>query len=66
MHLPAWDNYYTPAELRCVLDEYASVGEEQLRQNLAYFLERVVPVAASVGIRMAIHPDDPSSVFHGL
>ena len=66
MHLPAWDNYYTPAELRRVLDEYASVGEEQLRQNLAYFLERVVPVAASVGIKMAIHPDDPPRPIFGL
>ena len=66
IHLPAWDNYYTPAELRRVLDAYASVGEEQLRQNLAYFLERVVPVAASVGIKMAIHPDDPPRPIFGL
>ncbi len=66
MHLPAWDNYYTPAQLRRVLDEYSSVGEEQLQQNLAYFLERVIPVAASVGIKMAIHPDDPPRPLFGL
>ncbi len=66
INLPAWDNYYTPAELSRVLDAYASVGEEQLRQNLAYFLERVVPVAASAGIRMAIHPDDPPRPIFGL
>ena len=66
INLPAWDNYYTPAELSRVLDAYASVGEEQLRQNLAYFLERVVPVAASAGIKMAIHPDDPPRPIFGL
>lgn len=66
INLPAWDNYYDPAELRRVLTEYESVGEEQLRENLAYFLERVVPVAASVGIKMAIHPDDPPRPLFGL
>ena len=66
LHLPAWDNHYTPAELRRVLDEYASVGEEQLQENLAYFLESVVPMAASVGIKMAIHPDDPPRPIFGL
>ena len=64
--LPAWDNYYTPAELRRVLEEYASVGEDQLWQNLAYFLQRVIPVAASTGIKMAIHPDDPPRPIFGL
>lgn len=66
INLPAWDNYYTPAELNRVLSEYASVGEEQLRENLAYFLERVIPVAASVGIKMGIHPDDPPRPIFGL
>jgi len=59
IHLPGWDTRYTIAELQSLLHEYKSVGEEQLRQNLAYFLERVVPTAASVGIKMALHPDDP-------
>ena len=32
---------------------------ENLWDNLACFLERVVPVAAQLGVRLAIHPDDP-------
>jgi mannonate dehydratase len=35
------------------------IGEEKLWENLAYFLERVIPVAEEVGVRMALHPDDP-------
>jgi mannonate dehydratase len=40
------------------------VDEERLWENLWYFLTRVIPVAEEVGVRMAIHPDDPPwSVF---
>ena len=66
IHLPGWDTNYTSAELRSRLGEYASVGEEQLRHNLEYFLQRVVPVAASVGVKMALHPDDPPRPIFGL
>ena len=44
----------------------AHVDEERLWENLAYFLERVVPVAESAGVRMAIHPDDPPWSIFGL
>ncbi len=32
---------------------------ESLWQNLAYFLEAVVPVAEASGVRLALHPNDP-------
>jgi mannonate dehydratase len=35
------------------------IDAESLRANLAYFLERVIPVAEDAGVRMALHPDDP-------
>ncbi|HBY59002.1 MAG TPA: mannonate dehydratase [Solibacterales bacterium] len=35
------------------------VTEEQLWANLAYFLAAVLPLADQLGLRMAIHPDDP-------
>src|SRR5207248_7589404 len=38
-------------------DKY--ISEEQIWANLEYFLKRVIPVAEEVGIRMAMHPDDP-------
>jgi mannonate dehydratase len=64
--LPGWDASYRPEELKALLAEYASVGEEQLWSNLTTFLQAVIPVAAEVGIRMAIHPDDPPRPIFGL
>jgi mannonate dehydratase len=64
--LPGWATAYTPAQLRQLLDAYRSVTVEKLWDNFAYFLERVVPVAASSGVRMALHPDDPPWSIFGL
>jgi mannonate dehydratase len=41
------------------LTEYGVVTEEQLWENLEYFLERVVPVAEKANVKLAMHPDDP-------
>jgi mannonate dehydratase len=64
--LPGWDASYQPSELKNLLAEYASIGAESLWRHLAYFLEAIIPVAAEVGIRMAIHPDDPPRPIFGL
>lgn len=49
------------------LTEYGQVGEEQLWDNLRYFLERVIPVAEAAGVKLAMHPDDPPlSPIRGL
>ncbi len=41
-----------------------NISKEQLQENLSYFLNAVVPEAEKLGVRMAIHPDDPPfSVF---
>ena len=39
--------------------EYGVVTEEQLWDNLKYFLERIVPVAEEANVKLAMHPDDP-------
>jgi len=39
--------------------KYGIVTEEQLWENLEYFLERVVPVAEKANVKLAMHPDDP-------
>src|SRR5665213_2996848 len=64
--LPGWDTSYTPEEFRSLMNAYTSVGEKELRENLEYFLRKVIPVAATVGIKMAIHPDDPPRAIFGL
>jgi mannonate dehydratase len=62
--LPGWATAYTADQLKKLLAAYSSVSEDKLWDNFAYFLERVVPVAASSGVRMALHPDDPPwSIF---
>ena len=49
------------------LTEYGEVSEAQLWENLHYFLERVIPVAESAGVKLAMHPDDPPlSPIRGL
>jgi mannonate dehydratase len=64
--LPGWDASYRPEELKALLADYASVGEERLWANLTTFLQAVIPVAAKAGVRMAIHPDDPPRPIFGL
>jgi mannonate dehydratase len=64
--LPGWATAYSADQLRKLLDAYRSVSETKLWDNLAYFLERVVPVAASAGVSMALHPDDPPWSIFGL
>lgn len=49
------------------LTEYGEVTEEQLWENLKYFLEIIVPVAEEAGVQLAMHPDDPPlSPIRGL
>lgn len=64
--LPGWGAAYGPDELRALLAAYRDVDAERLWDNLAYFLERVVPAAADAGVRLAIHPDDPPWPIFGL
>lgn len=48
------------------LRKYEGIGADQLRENLAWFLRAVLPVAEEAGIRLAIHPDDPPFPVLGL
>ena len=61
----AFDRYDIPG-LRRMLDRYREVSPQRLRDNLARFLRAVIPVAEEVGVRMAIHPDDPPRPLMGL
>jgi len=53
-------------DIRVRLAAYSRIGRAELTANLARFLEHVVPVAAALGVRLAIHPDDPPFSVLGL
>ena len=64
--LPGWDSSYTREGLKAVVAEYNNLSEDDLWNNLQYFLERVIPVAAECDVNMAIHEDDPCWSIFGL
>src|SRR5262245_16135203 len=64
--LPGWAAAYSANELQSLLVAYRDVDAERLWDHLAYFLERVAPVAERAGVRLAIHPDDPPWSIFGL
>lgn len=49
-----------------LLDLYKGIDKNQLRENLRYFLNRIMPVCEQYGIQMCIHPDDPPCQVLGL
>ncbi|MFJ8237429.1 mannonate dehydratase [Ureibacillus sp. NPDC094379] len=65
LSLPGWEPERL-ARLSELFEEYKGVDEEQLWENLKYFLEAIIPVAEEAGIQMAIHPDDPPYSIFGL
>lgn len=64
--LPGWDASYTKEELKDIVAEYRQINEEKLWENLTYFLERIIPIAAECDVNMAIHEDDPCWSIFGL
>lgn len=45
---------------------YDGIDKNQLRENLKYFLEKIMPVCETWGIQMCVHPDDPPFALLGL
>lgn len=53
-------------DIRTRIARFDGVDAAALRRNLARFLEAVVPAAEELGVRLAIHPDDPPFPVLGL
>lgn len=64
--LPGWDASYSREELKGIVAEYQKLSEEDLWNNLEYFLKKIIPVAAEYDVNMAIHEDDPCWNIFGL
>nr|HEK5591246.1 mannonate dehydratase [Klebsiella pneumoniae] len=63
--LPGWEPERL-AEVQTLFAKYSAVDDHKLRENLVYFLQAVIPVCEEVGVKMAIHPDDPPYSIFGL
>ncbi|MFC2176438.1 mannonate dehydratase [Bacteroidota bacterium] len=64
--LPGAEESFKLENFQAILDEYKEINASQLKTHLHFFLEEIIPVAEQVGIRMAIHPDDPPRPLLGL
>lgn len=58
---------YAPVEkFRNMLKLYEGIDKNQLRENMKYFLEAIMPVCEETDIKMCVHPDDPPMSVFGL
>jgi len=64
--LPGTDEVFTIPEFKAELKKYQHVGAAELKANLSYFLNAIIPTAEKLGIKMCIHPDDPPFPILGL
>ncbi|MFV8325334.1 mannonate dehydratase [Flavobacterium sp. ZS1P14] len=64
--LPGSKVNFTAEEILALLDNYTHIDDDTLRANLIFFLSEVAPVAEALGVKLAIHPDDPPFSVMGL
>ncbi|MEG2349296.1 MAG: mannonate dehydratase [Hungatella sp.] len=63
--MPGWEPERMD-KLKELFDLYKDIDENQLFENLIYFLKAIGPVCEKYDIHMGIHPDDPAWPIFGL
>lgn len=64
--LPGSDEAFTAEQVLSALATYKAIDTARLKAHLFYFLRAIVPVAETLGLSLAIHPDDPPYAVLGL
>lgn len=64
--LPGTKDVLTIDEFKGHLEKYKDIDASQLRKNLAWFLQTIIPEAEKLEVKMCIHPDDPPLPIFGL
>lgn len=64
--LPGAFDRYDIEGLRRILARYAEMSKQGLRERLKEWLDQVMPLAEELGMRFAMHPDDPPRPLMGL
>ena len=61
------ENDFDPVgKFRDLLKLYEGIDADKLRENMAYFLNAIMPVCDEYDINMCVHPDDPPLQILGL
>ena len=53
-------------EFKKLLAKYNGIDKNELRKNMSYFLNKVIPTAEQYEVMLAVHPDDPPFPVFGL
>lgn len=64
--LPGTVDDLTIPKFKEMIAQYKEITHTDLKSNLSYFLNEIIPIAEELGIKMAIHPDDPPFDIMGL
>lgn len=64
--LPGAEESFSLEQFQASLDTYIGISEDQLRNNLFYFINEITDLTNQDGVQMAIHSYDPPRSILGL